>query len=61
MRLCGERDRERKMGTVYAMDWIKSSGGFWKVSASWNGKPIHPVTNRQGDFLSTSPRKFTKE
>jgi hypothetical protein len=50
----------RKTGVVYAVEWIRNDGGFWKVSASSNAKPPHPVTNFQGDFLAASSRKFTK-
>jgi hypothetical protein len=50
----------RKTGVVYAVEWIRNDGGFWKIGASSNAKPPHPVTNSQGDFLAASSRKFTK-
>ena len=56
-----ERDGERKVGIVYAVEWIKSDDGFWKISASWNGEPFHPIVNRRGEFLEASSRRFTKE
>jgi hypothetical protein len=59
-RVAWERDGTRRTGTVYAVEWVKSDGGFWKVSASWNGEPFHPVTNRQGDFRAASARHFTR-
>jgi hypothetical protein len=58
-RVTWERDGQQKTGQVVDVEWIGSSL-YWRVSASSNGQPYHPVNNRQADFLTGSARKFQR-
>ena len=53
-----ERDNgERVIGIIYAVDWMKTDGGFWRISATLNGKPYHPVSNA-GPYRAASAKFF---
>ena len=47
----------RKVGVVYDIQWMKTDGGFWRVSASSNGEPYHPILN-PGPYRAASAKYF---